>query len=240
MIYWRKTYVRNYAKGIAASILIHLVFVSALVIPRCEDTTLPERQYISTYKVNVIQYTVDVKDIIGNGLDIGGSSGLGNNANTNGGTTTPTLFGTPVASSSMQDEIDFGMTTNLNKVDSVGTDGFGTGEGNGNGNGSGGGIGDGIGGGSGTGRVYKSLPFIPRQILEVLPDNSDGVKGYIILALRISIDGKAKEHKVMMNSVDNSSSLQKVIEAAYKSRWQPVKMDGEKVEYWIEKTYMFN
>jgi hypothetical protein len=239
MVYWRKIYERNFAKGIAASILIHLIFVSMLIIPKCEDTTLQERQFISTYKVTVIQHTIDVKDIIGNGLDIGGSSGLGNNPNATGATTKTSLFANPVASST-PDKIDFGMSTNLNKADSVSTEGFGNTEGTGNGKGSGGGIGDGIGGGSGTGRVYKSLPFIPRQILEVLPDNNDGVKGYIILALRIGIDGKAKEHKVMMNSVENSSSLQKVVEAAYKSRWQPVKMEGEKVEYWIEKTYTFN
>ena len=239
MVYWRKTYETNYAKGIAASILIHLVLVLFLLIPRCQKESLPERQFIHTYKTDVILYTVDVKDIIGNGLDIGGSSGLGNNPNATGATTNISIFGTPVASST-PDPIDFGMRTNLNKTDSVSTEGFGTSEGTGYGSGSGGGRGDGTGAGNGTGRVYKTLPFVPRQILEVLPDNTEEVTGYIVLALRIGIDGKPREHKVMMNSVNNSSSLKTVVEAAYKSRWQPVKMEGEKIEYWIEKTYTFN
>ncbi len=238
MVYWRKTYERNYAKGIAGSILLHLIIILFLLIPKCEEPVLHERIYIHTYNVTVLQQALDAKDIIGDGLGIGGSSGLGNNPNATATNNTQALFANPVASSN-PDEIDFGMITNLNKPDSTNREGFGNSEGSGYGSGSGGGKGDGVGSGTGTGKVYQSLPFVPRQILEVLPDNSNETKGYIILALRIGTDGKVQEHKILYNSMD-TELLQKVLDAAKKSRWQTVKMEGEKVEYWIEKKYRFD
>ncbi|MBI3123744.1 MAG: energy transducer TonB [Ignavibacteriales bacterium] len=239
MVYWRKTYERNYAKGIAGSILIHLFLLILLIIPKCEEPVMHERIYIHTNDVIVFQNALDAKDIIGDGLGIGGSSGLGSNPNAQATNNTQALFANPVASST-PDEIDFGMLTNLNKPDSTSREGFGSSEGSGYGSGSGGGKGDGIGSGTGTGKVYQSLPFAPRQVLEVLPDNTNETKGYIILALRIGTDGKVQEHKVLMNSMNDSALLNKVLEAANKSRWQSVKMEGEKVEYWIEKTYRFD
>ncbi|KAF0141973.1 MAG: hypothetical protein FD122_1060 [Stygiobacter sp.] len=236
MVYWRKTYERNYAKGIAGSILIHLIIILMLVIPKCEEPVMRERIFIHTYDVAVLQQALDAKDIIGDGLGIGGSSGLGENPNAQATNNSQALFANPVASPT-PDEIDFGMLTNLNKPDSTNREGFGNSEGSGYGSGSGGGKGDGIGSGVGTGKVYQSLPFAPRQILEVLPDNANETKGYIILALRIGTDGKVQEHKVLMNSMKDAALLSKVLEAANKSRWQPVKMEGEKVEYWIEKIY---
>lgn len=239
MVYWRKTYERNYAKGITASIAIHLAVVLLMLIPKCEEPTPRERIYVHTTDVTVFQRTLDIKDIIGDGLGIGGSSGLGNNPNASASNNQKALFANPVVSAA-PDDIDFGMETNLNKPDSALTEGFGITEGSGYGSGSGGGKGDGVGGGIGTGKVYQSLPFVPRQILEVLPDNANETKGYIILALRIGTDGKVQEHKVLLNSMNDAELLQKVLEAAQKSRWQKVKMEGEKVEYWIEKKYRFD
>lgn len=43
-----------------------------------------------------------------------------------------------------------------------------------------------------------------------------------------------------MNSMNDTALLIKVLEATNKYRSQPVKMEGEKVEYWIEKTYRFD
>ncbi|MEJ2617489.1 MAG: hypothetical protein P8Z35_21225 [Ignavibacteriaceae bacterium] len=84
------------------------------------------------------------------------------------------------------------------------------------------------------------LPFIPKQILEVLPDNNEGdISGYIDLRLKIGTDGKVIEHKVIANTTGSNKYLQSVIVAAYKSRWEPIKIDNNKIDYWVEKTYTF-
>ena len=84
------------------------------------------------------------------------------------------------------------------------------------------------------------LPFIPKQILEVLPDNNDGdISGYIDLRLKIGTDGKVIEHKVIANTTGSNKYLQNVIVAAYKSRWESIKIDNSKIDYWVEKTYTF-
>jgi hypothetical protein len=84
------------------------------------------------------------------------------------------------------------------------------------------------------------LPFIPKQILEVLPDNNQGdISGYIDLRLKIGTDGKVIEHKVIANTTGSSKYLLSVIVAAYKSRWEPIKIDNTKIDYWVEKTYTF-
>lgn len=84
------------------------------------------------------------------------------------------------------------------------------------------------------------LPFIPKQILEVLPSNTDGdITGYIDLRLKIGTDGKVIEHKVIANTTGSNKYLQSVIVAAYKSRWEPIKIDNNKIDYWVEKTYTF-
>lgn len=84
------------------------------------------------------------------------------------------------------------------------------------------------------------LPFIPKQILEVLPSNTDGdITGYIDLRLKIGTDGRVIEHKVIANTTGSNKYLHNVIVAAYKSRWEPVKIDNNKIDYWVEKTYTF-
>jgi len=91
-----------------------------------------------------------------------------------------------------------------------------------------------------SGINLPQLPFIPKQILEVLPDNTDGdITGYIDLRLKIGTDGKVIEHKVIANTTGSNKYLQNVIVAAYKSRWEPVKIDNNKIDYWVEKTYTF-
>ncbi|MFZ0452682.1 MAG: hypothetical protein WAM24_02965 [Ignavibacteriaceae bacterium] len=83
------------------------------------------------------------------------------------------------------------------------------------------------------------LPFIPKQILEVLPDNNGDITGYINLRLKIGTNGKVIEHKVIANTTGSYKYLQSVIVAAYKSRWEPIKIDNSKIDYWVEKTYTF-
>lgn len=92
--------------------------------------------------------------------------------------------------------------------------------------------------GNGTG---SNTHFVPRQILEVVPVKPDKeVSGTIRLSLKIGTDGKVAGYKVIFNSTDCPECLKNVITAAMKSKWQPALRKGQKVEYWIEKSYAFN
>ncbi len=86
----------------------------------------------------------------------------------------------------------------------------------------------------------RLLHFIPKQILEVLPSNTDDdITGYIALRLKIGTDGKVIGHKLIVNTTGSNKYLQNVIVAAYKSRWEPIKIDNNNIDYWVEKTYTF-
>lgn len=81
--------------------------------------------------------------------------------------------------------------------------------------------------------------FIPRIVLEVLPDkNIDGLEGEIILKLKINGKGEVKEHQIISSSVECDTCVNSVVKAAYKSRW----LANEKItnEYWVTKSYRFN
>jgi len=95
---------------------------------------------------------------------------------------------------------------------------------------------------TGTGVLdVPELPFVPRQILEVLPKKiDDDVKGFVNLQLKIGTDGKVIEYKLIKNTTGSNEILQQVIDAAYKSKWEPIKIKNNKVVYWVEKTYNFN
>lgn len=87
----------------------------------------------------------------------------------------------------------------------------------------------------------ESLPVQPRQILEVVPQNTDKqLQGEITLMLRIGMDGKVKEERILSDTIKDSDCLEQVLSAARMSRWQPVRIKGQKVEYWIEKSYIFD
>ncbi len=84
------------------------------------------------------------------------------------------------------------------------------------------------------------LPYIPRQIIEVLPKVSDlKVHGQVTLRLLIDTSGKMKDYKVLSNSTGNPLCLQRVIAAARKSRWEVIRLNENKVEYWLTKQYKF-
>ncbi|MEW6507863.1 MAG: hypothetical protein AB1432_08985 [Bacteroidota bacterium] len=91
-------------------------------------------------------------------------------------------------------------------------------------------------------KIYEasSFPFVPRQILEVVPEKIDGAEGSIRLKLLIGKEGFVIKHDILDNTTNNSKCLTFVVKAVYKSRWQPVLFDGEKIDYWLEKTYVFN
>lgn len=88
--------------------------------------------------------------------------------------------------------------------------------------------------------AFSSLPYIPRQIVEVIPANIEDIDGKIKLSLLIDKKGEVKKHKILMNSLTDTSYLKFILDAVYKSRWMPINFDGESVEYWFEKTYSFN
>jgi len=95
--------------------------------------------------------------------------------------------------------------------------------------------------GNGENTDAPQLSFTPRQILEVLPQHSEeDFKGYIEMKLKIGTDGKVIEHKVLANTTGSQQCLKSVITAAYKSKWEPIKIKNNKIVYWVEKTYRFN
>ncbi len=84
------------------------------------------------------------------------------------------------------------------------------------------------------------LPFLPRQIIEVVPKQIEGAKGTITLSINIDQNGYVKGYKIIKNTANKEECIEKVINAASKSRWQPIMMEGRKIDYWIEKSYEFN
>jgi len=92
-----------------------------------------------------------------------------------------------------------------------------------------------------TKKIYEasSFPFVPRQLLEVVPVNTEHTKGFVNLRILIGTDGFPKEHIVLENST-NSTTLKNITDALYKSRWQPITFGDEEVEYWIQKNYNFH
>ncbi|MGD8780283.1 MAG: hypothetical protein PVH88_15120 [Ignavibacteria bacterium] len=87
---------------------------------------------------------------------------------------------------------------------------------------------------------FSALPFIPRQILEVVPEKVNNSEGVIKLSILIGKNGKPQKHKVLKNTTNKMLCYDKVIEAVYKSKWQPILIEGDLIEYWIEKSYLFN
>ncbi|HGY56468.1 MAG TPA: hypothetical protein ENK44_12230 [Caldithrix abyssi] len=81
----------------------------------------------------------------------------------------------------------------------------------------------------------------PRQLVEVVPEEIDEeIRGVIVLSLKIGRNGKILQHKVIKNSTRSERALQKVLRAAYRSRWEPAIFSGKTIEFWIEKTYVIN
>lgn len=86
----------------------------------------------------------------------------------------------------------------------------------------------------------EGLPYIPRQVLEVLPEKcGENIRGEIMLSLHIDKNGRVKSHEVIKNTTGSHLCLNSVIRAAYGSRWQPVIIDSNIYEYRIYKSYHF-
>ncbi len=234
MINWHERYRKNFSLGIFISVVAHLfLFLILFLFPqKMENTAFV--YYDSTYIVKLTSTNIGKVDIGGGGSSGNGTEGIGKDFSAS-----KTLAGIPVPVAESTD-IEFGKETNLTESKDSLLNSGGSGIGSGRGGGIGGGQGSGIGEGSGSGSGYLSLPFVPRQILEVVPQNVDGVRGTIILILKIGTDGYVKEDKIIYNTTNNAECLKNTIEAAHKSRWEQIKIEGKQIQYWIEKTYRFN
>jgi hypothetical protein len=232
---WRDKYRNNFTRGIIISAGIHcLLLLSLLLFPIINSPEAPRDYYTDTYTVNLTMVHLGSEAPGGGGSAGDGTEGSGGKASAYN-----TLNAVPVPTSE-KTNIEFGKTTSISEMkDSLSRPG-GSGMGSGTGKGAGDGAGDGYGFGKEIGSGFKQLPFMPRQTLEAVPQNTESVKGTIILVLRIGTDGLVKEHKVIFNSTSNKMCLNSTIEAAYKSRWEKIKMEGRQIEYWIEKSYLFN
>jgi hypothetical protein len=81
----------------------------------------------------------------------------------------------------------------------------------------------------------------PRLTLEVLPDDSGNrLSGSLNLSLKVDVNGKVIDHRVLLNSIECADCLDDIIAAAYKSKWVPARLNGLEVMYWVEKSYVFN
>ncbi len=81
----------------------------------------------------------------------------------------------------------------------------------------------------------------PRLLYEVVPaGGEDDYHGRLQVSLKINGYGEVIEHRILFNSLDCTDCLNKLIKAAYKSRWQPASVNGQKKPYWVVKSYSFN
>ncbi len=81
---------------------------------------------------------------------------------------------------------------------------------------------------------------MPRLIYEEVPSGLENkFNGNLQLSLKINEDGQVVEYKILSNSLDCTDCLNAIIQAAYKSKWEPAVIDGKKKEYWVVKSYTF-
>ncbi len=81
--------------------------------------------------------------------------------------------------------------------------------------------------------------LLPRQIFEILPSIDGNCQGRITLLLKIGADGKVVSYKVIKNDTGDELCLEATLKAIEGSQWESAIIDGEAVEYWINKTYQF-
>jgi hypothetical protein len=75
----------------------------------------------------------------------------------------------------------------------------------------------------------------------VLPDEKgDEISGSLNLSLKIGKGGKVINHKVLFSSLECENCMDKILSALYRSKWQPAVTNGIEVDYWVEKSYVFN
>jgi Gram-negative bacterial TonB protein C-terminal len=89
-----------------------------------------------------------------------------------------------------------------------------------------------------SGNIQTLKPF---QIYEVVPKKPDNnIRGVVSLRLRIDKYGRVTDYKILKNTIQSEDCLKSIITAAFESKWQPAIFNGEKIDYWVEKTYRFD
>ncbi len=84
----------------------------------------------------------------------------------------------------------------------------------------------------------KRPPLMARQLFEAIPQEPDlPIQGQITLALKIGIQGKVIEYRLIENTTKSELYLKSVLNAIKESRWQPARINGIHVDSWIQKTY---
>jgi len=85
----------------------------------------------------------------------------------------------------------------------------------------------------------NALLFIPRQTLEVIPEKVEDAEGIVKLKILIGKEGIPLRHEILFNSTNNQVCAINVLAAVYKSRWKPIEIEDEPIEFWLEKSYTF-
>jgi len=85
----------------------------------------------------------------------------------------------------------------------------------------------------------------PRPILEVIPSYPEkirqkGIEGVIVLDILVNTMGFVDSVKVVSNSSRSRILEKSAINAAYKSKYMPAKVDDELVSYWLRRSYTFS
>lgn len=90
-------------------------------------------------------------------------------------------------------------------------------------------------------QITPPLQSMPRLIYEEVPAAGENkFNGELQLSLKIDENGQVVDHRILSNSLDCTDCLNAIIQAAYKSKWEPAVVDGKKTAYWVEKSYIFN
>jgi len=94
---------------------------------------------------------------------------------------------------------------------------------------------DGMGGYEG--RVWLGTP---RPIHNVIPEYPDeNIKGVVELEIFINTEGYVDSVLVVHNSTRSKRFEKAAVEAAYGSRYIPVRRDGKPVAVWVRRPYRF-
>ncbi len=88
--------------------------------------------------------------------------------------------------------------------------------------------------------IERETFIISEQLIEVLPQNEEGIKGTIKFELLITGNGDVKEYRILSNTLNSEEKTSEIINAVLKSKWQPSPYYDSEIEYRIEKTYKFN
>lgn len=95
-----------------------------------------------------------------------------------------------------------------------------------------------------SGPAFSLGGGMPRPIREVIPEypreeRRRGFEGVVQLSLFVNTRGNVDSVRVVENTTGSQRLLEAAIEAAYASRYEPAKRNGEKIARWIQRPYRF-